>query len=233
MFRWALGLCVRPVAVAAGIIRRELDEQPLDNRMKLNLPSAIRLLCAALVAGVVPSINAELFQYSVTLDGASESSPNLSPGAGSGIVNYDDLARTLFISVSFSGLTGTTTASHIHAATTVAGTSTAGVATTTPTFAGFPLGVTSGTYVNTLDLTLASSYNPAYVTANGGTPAAAEAALAGAIAAGKAYFNIHTSTFGGGEIRGFLVPVPVPEPTSLALLCLGSGLVWISRRRRG
>jgi hypothetical protein len=43
------------------------------------------------------------------------------------------------------------------------------VATTLPTFAGFPLGVTSGTYINTLDLTLASSYNPAFVTANGGS----------------------------------------------------------------
>jgi hypothetical protein len=112
--------------------------------------------------------------------------------------------------VTFSGLTGNTTASHIHAATALPGTGTAGVATTTPTFAGFPLGVKAGTCDIVLDMTLASSYNPSYITANGGTPASAEAALFAAIAAGKAYLNIHSSTFGGGEIRGFLTEATTP-----------------------
>src|SRR5262249_57559405 len=92
-----------------------------------------------------------------------------------------------------------------------------GVATTTPYFAGFPIGVTSGTYDITLDETLASSWNPSYVSANGGTTASAEAALDAAIAAGKAYLNIHTSLplgVPGGEIRGFLLPAPVPTQPS-------------------
>jgi hypothetical protein len=118
------------------------------------------------------------------------------------------------VQVSFVGLTGNTTASHIHAPTVVALTGTAGVATTTPTFTGFPLGVTSGVYDHTFDLTQSSSYNPAYVTANGGTVAAANAALLAAIAAGKAYLNVHSVTFGGGEIRGFLVPLDVTPTTS-------------------
>jgi hypothetical protein len=84
-------------------------------------------------------------------------------------------------------------------------TNNAGVATTTPTFAGFPLGVTSGTYSNTLDLTLPSSYNPSYLTANNGSTAAAEVALTTAIAQGRAYWNVHSLAFPGGEIRGFLV----------------------------
>src|SRR5207244_3975991 len=142
---------------------------------------------------------------------------------------YDDVAHSLHVQVTFSGLTGTTTASHIHAPTAVAFTGTAGVATTTPTFAGFPLGVTSGSYDNTLDLTQSSSYNPSYVTANGGTNASAEAALASAMAAGKSYLNIHTSTFGGGEIRGFLIAVP--EPSSLGIMA-GAGLIAMRRRRR-
>jgi hypothetical protein len=104
-----------------------------------------------------------------------------------GTVTYDDIAHSLQLQVTFSGLQGNTTASHIHAPTAVAGTGNAGVATTTPTFALFPLGVSSGSFANTLDLTLASSYNPAYVTANGGTTASAELALAAAMAGGKAY----------------------------------------------
>jgi len=189
-----------------------------------------KILLSALTACSLMSAHAALLQYSVSLDGPSESPANASPGIGSGTVNYDDSAHTLQLQVSFSGLTGTTTASHIHAPTASPFSGTAGVATTTPSFAGFPLGVTSGSYSDTLDLTAASSYNPAFITANGGTPAGAESALAAAMAGGKAYWNIHSSTFGGGEIRGFLVPVP--EPSTVALLGLGAGaLVWRLRRR--
>ena len=88
--------------------------------------------------------------------------------------------------------------------------------------------MTAGTYDNTLDLTQSSSYNPSFVTANGGTTASAETALLNGIAAGKAYWNIHSSTFGGGEIRGFLIPLP--EPATLGLLV--PGLMLIARRSR-
>ena len=120
-------------------------------------------------------------------------------------VDIDTVLNTMHIIANFSGLTGTTTASHIHCCVATPGTGTAGVATQTPSFSGFPLGVTAGTYSQSFDLTLASSFNPAFVTANGGTTASAEAALAAGIAGGKAYLNIHSTVFPGGEIRAFLL----------------------------
>jgi hypothetical protein len=192
-----------------------------------------KILLSVVTAGFVMSAHATLFQYSASLSGANESPANASPGIGSALVDYDNVAHSLHVQASFSGLLGTTTASHIHAATALPGTGTAGVATTTPTFAGFPLGVSSGSYNNTLDLTLASSYNASYITANGGTTAAAEAALTAAIAGGQAYLNIHSTSFGGGEIRGFLTLVP--EPSSLALLGLGAAVLAarVRSERRG
>src|SRR5260370_41666090 len=120
------------------------------------------------------------------------------------MVDFDTILNTMHVHVDFPGLLAPTTASHIHGATTIPGTGTAGVATTTPYFAGFPIGVTSGTYDSTLDMTMASSYNPSYVTAHGGTTAGAEAALFASIEAGAAHLNIHTTLYPRGEKPGFL-----------------------------
>lgn len=179
----------------------------------------------------VLSAHATIYLFDANLSGPAESPPNASPATGFAQVTFDDVANTMNVDVSFSGLTGTTTASHIHAATLTPGSGTAGVATTTPYFAGFPIGVTSGTYNNTLDMTQASSYNSAYITANGGTVASAETALLSAMLADEAYLNIHTTTFGGGEIRGFLTLVP--EPGVVTLLVVGTAIpaIWRLRHR--
>lgn len=169
----------------------------------------MKAVFAALLFGI--SAHAGTIVYTAILSGPGESPPNASPGTGFAVVTVNDVANTMRVQASFSGLLGTTTASHIHCCTTVPFTGTANVATTTPSFPGFPLGVTSGTFDNTFDMTLSSSYNPAFVTASGGTVALAEAALFAGMAANDTYLNIHTTVVPGGEIRGFLVAA-TPEP---------------------
>jgi len=178
------------------------------------------------------------------LSGAAESPPNGSPGTGSTTVTYDSVTHMLTVAVGFSGLQGNTTASHIHCCTANPNTLTAGVATQTPTFSGFPLGVTAGTYQNSFDLTQASAYNPAFVTANGGTAASAEAVLVAGMLANKSYLNIHTVLVPSGEIRSFLTPVTtfeIPRPipvlqasvmAALALILFLAGARYLVRRRR-
>jgi hypothetical protein len=182
---------------------------------------------AALLAAGLSTAEAAPITYGATLSPLAENPPVAgSSGTGTAFVTLDTVAHTLRVQATFSGLTGTTTAAHIHCCTLPTGN--AGVATQVPFFAGFPLGVTSGSYDMLFDTTLASSWNPTFITNNGGTPLTAEAALASGLAAGMAYFNIHTTFVGSGEVRGNLAAVP--EPASLGLL--GAGLLGLGAAMR-
>lgn len=195
------------------------------------LQNAVRCGLAGALALSAPLAGASLVSYSTVLSGASEAPPNASAGFGAATLLVDTSALTMTLDVSFGGLTGNVTASHIHCCTAVATTGTAGVATQVPTFVGFPSGVTTGTYHHVFDLTLASTWNPTFVTNNGGTVALAADAFLNGLDDDKAYLNIHTNVFPGGEIRGFLTR-DVPEPAMLGLLGLATGCGLLVRRRR-
>ena len=198
-------------------------------------------VASALTAAVlsVASAAAATIPLGAFLSPANEVPPTASTGSGTAILDFDVAAHTLRVQIAFSGLVPTappgapvgTTAAHIHCclpspfATGV----NAGVATTTPTFLGFPLGVLAGTYDNTLNLTLASSYNPAFVTLVGGL-ANAETSLVNGLLGGLTYLNVHSSAFPGGEIRGFVVQIP--EPEAYVLLLAGLAIIGISMRKR-
>jgi hypothetical protein len=183
------------------------------------------LLCSAIVligsASSVPAAQVYHLNFGPEAVGAT--------GTGIGTVAIDTTLNQMLINIEFSGLSGNTTVSHIHATTANPFTGTAGVATGVPTFPGFPAGVKSGTYVRLLDMSLASSYNPTFITNNGGTPLSAFAALNSAASSSRAYLNIHTAAFPGGEIRAFLNPVP--EPSSVALTGIGLAILAYGRHR--
>jgi hypothetical protein len=119
-------------------------------------------LCCLMCGGAA---HASVIVYTASLLGSNEVPPTGSPATGLTFITVDTLANTMRVQVTFSGLVAGDTASHIHCCGPLGTNQT--VATTTPTFPGFPSGVTSGTYDHTLDLTSSSSYNPVFVTAEG------------------------------------------------------------------
>ncbi len=141
--------------------------------------------------------------YTVSLNGTQEFPVNASPATGSGTFTLN-LDNTLSYNISYSGLLGDWSASHIHG----------------PAGPGTNAGVIFPLNNNPIDTHSG--------TLSGITPALTASQL-NALNGGLWYANIHsTPSFSGGEIRGQLVP----EPSTLALLGLGMGaLVWRLRRR--
>jgi hypothetical protein len=194
--------------------------------MKANaLILAAVLVCAALVE----SATAHEHFFVATLNGASESPPNGSPAGATAFVTLDLDLVTMRVESSFVGLLGTTTSASVHGVTATAGSGVAGIATPIP---GFPPGLTSGSIDQTIDLTTGAAYDPAFITASGGTVSDALNALIFGMEDGKTYLEIQSTAFPSGEVRGFLTEV-VPEPASLALLLTAGPLLTLRVRRNG
>ncbi|MEP6714225.1 MAG: CHRD domain-containing protein [Terriglobia bacterium] len=107
------------------------------------------------------------------------------------------------------------TGNHIHCCTAVPGSGNAGILVP---FTTFTPGLTSGTFSNTFDLL-------ALLGASG------ESSLIAGLNGGTAYVNVHSSTFPGGEIRGF-VGLGTPEPGTIWLgFSALAGLAVLRRRK--
>lgn len=165
--------------------------------------------------------------YRATSSGPAESPPNGSPGSSIATLEID--GSLLRAEVPFSDLVAGTTVAHIHCCTTEAFT---GVAPPAISLADFPMMVTAGEYTHTFDLGEAAVWEPAFLAQVDGTPSGASSALLAAMNANQAYLNIHTTRYPNGEIRGFVVAAPIPEPATWGMLGIGlAGLALMARRR--
>jgi hypothetical protein len=168
--------------------------------------------------------------YSAIASGPAEAVPVASPGYSIATIVIDDVANTLSVSSPFQNLLGNSAAGHIHAGTPEPLLGTAPVAVP---FVDFPTGVKSGDYAATFNLLDATIYGAGFLSANGGSVTAARDALLGDINDNRAYLNIHTDLYPGGEIRGFIVALPVPEPSAYAMFAVGlAGVGGMARRKQ-
>lgn len=132
------------------------------------------------------SVHATTYPINVTLSGTQEVPVNSSAATATFLGTYNDATDSLIYTIVFSGLTTNVTAAHFHAAPP--GLS-AGVLIGRPRF---PTGVTSGSFTDTLVLT---------------------ASQEDSLKKGLFYFNVHTITFPGGEIRAQIF---LQDPTFVA-----------------
>jgi MYXO-CTERM domain-containing protein len=152
------------------------------------------VLCAMALTTLSGAASAALLLFTGTLEGTQEAPPNASPGTGAVSLSIDDATFIWTLTGSYSGLTGTTTASHIHGPADV--------------------GVIAGVVVG---LTHTGGSNGSL--SGGGTFLPAQFAE---LQAGRYYVNVHTTLFPGGEVRAQLTQVPEPAAAGLAgLAALG------------
>jgi hypothetical protein len=163
--------------------------------------STLSFALAATFALMAPAAHATIIN--VVLDGPQAGV--VSPGLGTAVLTLDDVANTLLVDMTFSGLTTPTTNAHIHccAPPGVA----AGVVI--PFAPPFVTGTTSGHFVNLFSLTAVQVQD---------------------IYSGLSYINIHTTNFPGGEIRG-QIPHVVPEPATAGLIGAAIAALALLRRK--
>lgn len=154
----------------------------------------VLLLLLCAVFGVTSALSQRVFR--AVLDGTQETPPvTATTAAGTGTVELNVAENSIAVTMSFSGLSSNQTAAHIH------GNSARGVSSGVLFNIGSS-GTTSGTF----------SFNQAVTPTD----------IAN-LKAGLWYFNVHSSNFPGGEIRGQIEPDCANLPTGLVSWYRGEG----------
>ena len=165
-------------------------------RMK-RLAMVVATLALAGLPATVLAVDPTQPAYGGPLTGAQEIPAVVTTAAGQGTVVISADGSTITYLVTYSGLSGSVAAAHIH-------TGAAGIA------GGVILPLTAGPSPMTGTLTAAN------FAASGSVTTFAQAVAA--IRAGTTYFNLHTAANPGGELRGQIAvtvsaPAPAPTPT--------------------
>ena len=158
----------------------------------------------ALVAALSTSIASAQTSFQAVLSGLNEVPANSSTASGFGTVVLSADQTQITVNESWTGLSAPASASHIHGPALPG--ANAGVLFP---FSGVPAATSGSIPQQTFPIT---------------------ATQVGYLLNGQLYMNVHDVNFGGGEIRGQLVPVP--EPTTLGLVAFGLGSVFWLRRNR-
>ena len=157
----------------------------------------VPVLLAPMLLLSIPS-QAALFLFEAQLTSAEEVPPNDSPATGFGTVVLDDTALTISVDLTFTGLTTPSTVAHIHEAA---------FGQVGPPEFPLDLGTAQGQQSGTI---------PHQV-----LPLLEGAEDVEEFLDEEYYFNVHSTLFPDGEIRGQVLFVrTIPEPTMLLLLGL-------------
>jgi hypothetical protein len=192
--------------------------------MKIPRRLAFAIGVLATVSLQTGQAQAATLHYFATLNGVSESPANASPAFGDAEVTINTALSTIKIDVTFQDLLANLTSFSFNCCTATSHSSTSNFAMS---LVAKPATGTSGSYSQSY--TSADIDGPYFAGLT--APDALTALLAG-LDGGKAYFNIGTSVFPGGEIRGFFEVETTPVPGTLPLFVSGLGAIGLLRWRK-
>ena len=183
--------------------------------MKSRILCGVIALC--LIGGGVSAVRADIINISLQgtagmgLLGGNENPAVVGGGSGGELgagILFDTVTLQLMINIGwgsgngFTNLTGTATAGHIHG----------------PTADPAPMSFTENAAV-LIPLSSLGGWNPSATNGGFNGTITLTSAQATALNEGRLYINVHTTVNPNGEIRGYMI---VPEPSSLALIALGT-----------